>query len=200
MELFINGEKIDITLESEKTVGDVLSSLEKEFAANNATTVNIVINDTVVKPEDMDSVFAMSLEGINNIKLSVVSENEIQASFIDLASKFSDAADKLEQVPVELQSGKDSEVGVIIRNVADEIDRFCHIVNLSNLFPEKYGKMTIDGMSVKDFFADFSPILADFENALKDKDTVTTGDLAEYEISPRMRAIASTCTATGDIK
>ena len=30
MELFVNGEKIDITLEDEKTVGEVLKSFEKE--------------------------------------------------------------------------------------------------------------------------------------------------------------------------
>ena len=47
-------------------------------------------------------------------------------------------------------------------------------------------------MDFSDFFADFQPILKDFEDALKNNDTVTVGDLAEYEICPRLISIAET--------
>ena len=43
MELFVNGEKIDITLEDEKTVGEVLKSFEKEAEKSEATTIGILI-------------------------------------------------------------------------------------------------------------------------------------------------------------
>ena len=45
-------------------------------------------------------------------------------------------------------------------------------------------------MSFQEFFNDFSPILADFEEALKNNDQVMIGDLSEYEICPRLQAIS----------
>ena len=47
----------------------------------------------------------------------------------------------------------------------------------------------MDGKDLSDFFEDFYGILKDFEQALSEKDTVTVGDLAEYEISPRLQQI-----------
>ena len=44
--------------------------------------------------------------------------------------------------------------------------------------------------SAYDFFKEFSPILEDFEQALKSNDTVTVGDLSEYEICPRLLDIS----------
>jgi hypothetical protein len=40
---------------------------------------------------------------------------------------------------------------------------------------------------VSDFFADLTPVLSEFEEALKANDTVLVGDLAEYEICPRLK-------------
>mgnify|MGYP007070243453 FL=1 len=44
MRLKVNGQDIDVTLEDEKTVGDVLKSFEDEAAQNDATTVRIVLD------------------------------------------------------------------------------------------------------------------------------------------------------------
>ena len=40
------------------------------------------------------------------------------------------------------------------------------------------------------FLSSFSQILVDFEKALIDNDIVLIGDLAEYEIAPRLQSIA----------
>ena len=79
----------------------------------------------------------------------------------------------------------------VIKNLADSIEDFCRIAALASLF-EAYSNITIDGKPFKEFFADFSPVLNDFEQALKANDTVSVGDLAEYEICPRLLAIAKT--------
>ena len=55
-----------------------------------------------------------------------------------------------------------------------------------------YQKINIDGKKINEFFQEFSQILNDFEQAIASKDTVLMGDLAEYEISPRLLAIAKT--------
>ena len=51
------------------------------------------------------------------------------------------------------------------------------------------------GMNFKDFFAEFSPILEDFEDALQNNDTVMLGDLSEYEICPRLKDISKALKA-----
>ena len=51
MDLYINGQKLDITLEDEKTVGDVLRSFEKTAAQNKCATVGIQIDGKQVNAE-----------------------------------------------------------------------------------------------------------------------------------------------------
>ena len=97
----------------------------------------------------------------------------------------------MKKIPVQFQNGKEKEANLSIKSLADSIEDFCHIAALASLFKE-YSIVSIDGKPFNDFFADFSPILSDFEQALKDNDTVTIGDLAEYEICPRLQAIAET--------
>ena len=82
-----------------------------------------------------------------------------------------------------------------IKKVADSIDNFCHIAALASLFPQDFGAVKIDGKQFSEFFADFSPILSDFEQALTNNDTVLIGDLSEYEICPRLKAISQALNA-----
>ena len=51
------------------------------------------------------------------------------------------------------------------------------------------------GGNIEDFFAEFSPILKDFEDALQNNDTVMLGDLSEYEICPRLKDISKALKA-----
>lgn len=189
MEFYVNGEKIDITLENEKTVGDVLKSFEEEFAKNNATTVKIIVDGKEIDASKFDEECKKPLEENTKLELSVVSQAEILDSFKELAKKCPKISEEMLSIPEKLQSGKDREVSSLITKLADFIDSFCHTVSLSALFPDSFKNIQIDGKTVKDFFTDFTQILSDFEQAISSKDTVSIGDLAEYEISPRLTAI-----------
>lgn len=190
MEFYVNGEKIDIQLENEKTVGDVLKSFEEEFAKNNATTVNIILNGKNVDADHFDDECKKPLEDNTKLELSVISLSDIQNSFKAEAEECSDLAKKMLEIPEKLQAGKDKEASKMITLLTDFIENFCHTASLSALFPENYKDIKIDEKNLKDFFADFTQILSDFEQAISSKDTVLIGDLAEYEISPRLVAIA----------
>ncbi len=191
MELFANGIKLDITLEKEKTVGDVLRSFEAEAAKNNATTVAIVLNGKLIAAGDFEKAASEPIKDNTKIELTVISQSDVAQDFDAEAAQCIALADELEQIPGQLQSGKDKEANGIITVLADLIDKFCHTASLSALFPEVYKTLLIDGKTVSAFFSDFEPVLSDFEHALEAKDTVLVGDLAEYEISPRLRLIAS---------
>ena len=160
MEIYANGNKLDITLENEKNVGDLFKSFEQECENNDATTVGIVVDGKNITAEEFDS----------------VSMQELSSQLTELSAK--------------LQSGKDRESNVLISALAAFLDKFCHTVTVSSLFPEKFGTMKINGASIKEFFSDFSQVLNDFEQAIEVKDTILMGDLAEYEISPRLSSIS----------
>ncbi len=192
MEFYVNNEKLDVILENEKTVGDVLKSFEAECEKNKATTINITLNGKNIGADDFESIFDEPLKEDTKLELVIVSQDEIKSSFQNQKSECLSLSDELVNLPVQLQSGKDKESTLLIAKLADFIEKFCHTATLSALFPEVYSKLMIDGKNVNEFFQDFSGILNDFEQAIASKDTVLMGDLAEYEISPRLQAIAKT--------
>lgn len=190
MTLIVNGQNLDITLENEKTVGDVLKSFELEAEKSELATIKICLNKKEITSELFDTIISEPIEENTLIELTVISKGEVISSLEDSAAKFTDLSKQLEEIPVMLQSAKDSEANLIITTLAKEIDIFCHTTALSALFPDVYSKLTIDGKDIGTFFSEFSPVLSDFEEALKSKDTVTIGDLSEYEISPRLTSIS----------
>jgi hypothetical protein len=190
MNFFINGQKIDVTIEDEKTVGDILRSFELTVEKNNAAVIGITVDDKKITAETFDMVGLCPLKKDSTFSFDVITKQAISDSFRKQSTIFSELAIRMEQIPVNLQSGKDKEVRTAITNLADNIEDFCHTAMLSSLFPDTFKTILINGKQFSEFFSDFSPILLDFEDALKSNDTVQIGDLSEYEICPRLRAIA----------
>ena len=195
MELYINGQKLDITLEGEKTVGDVLRSFEQTADQNRCATVGIVIDGKQIPAEDFDQAAKAPIESVKRIDLSVVAEDSVAQAFKTAASEINDTVELLKQIPVQFQSGGDSKAKASIARLADVVDNFCHIVALSTLFPQKFGAIKVDGKGLSAFFEDFMPVFNDLNQALTNGDTVMLGDLAEYEISPRLNALADAVKA-----
>ncbi len=187
MKLKVNGENIDVTLEDEKTVGDVLKSFESEVSKNDATTVKIVLNGEEITPDKFDGILETPLDDNTALELTVLSKAEIVEELKTIAKEIDTA--KIENIPVLLQSGNEGEASAIIGKLAADCSDFFHAASMSSLFPELYSALVIDGKNLTEFFQDFLPILSDFKTAMEDKDTVTVGDLAEYEISPRLNAV-----------
>lgn len=190
MELFVNGSKLDVQLEDEKTVGDVLKAFEEECQKINTTTVAIQINGKNISAELFEEAAKEELKDDTIIELKTISQAAIEASFEEERKFCLKLADELKSVSIYLQSGKDNEANKLITSLADLIDNICHTASLSALFPDKFGNLLIDGKTLPDFFLDFSSILSELEKALETKDSVLTGDLAEYEISPRLEMLA----------
>jgi len=190
MQLKVNGENVDITLEGEKTVGEVLKSFEAEASKNEATTTNIILNGKEIGADEFEKILDEPILNDTSIELTVISKTALVRNFKDSGRKLEDMQAKLGTVSILLQSGKDAQVGKIIADLADEISNFLHIARLSSLFPDFYKGLQAGGKDIGQFLEDFMPFLKDFEEALESKDTVTVGDIAEYEISPRLKQMA----------
>lgn len=190
IEVFINGEKTDVQLENEKTIGDILNSFEQTCEANKAAVIGICVDGNQITADLIDKISPEPLQENTKFEFSIITSGAIKDSFFQLSNLFEQLSDKMIQVPVDLQCGKTVQVGETIKNLADSIDQFCHVAALATLFPEDFTEAKIDGLNFQDFLKDFSPVLADFEEGLKNNDTVLIGDLAEYEICPRLKSIS----------
>ena len=189
MDFFVNGEKLDITLQGEKTIGDVLRSFEVSCEQNKLATVSISVDGINISADQFDEVFKNELKDNTKIEVNVISEEAIKESFRMSAKEITDVIELLKNVPVEMQSGKD--VHAIIR-LADVMNAFCNTITWSSLFPETFGSIKVGENSLSEFLADLSPILKDFSDALENSDSVLIGDLAEYEICPRLESLSQT--------
>lgn len=187
---YINGDETSVQLENEKTIGDVLHSFELTCEENNAAVIGISIDDKIITAELFDEIYNNPLESNTKFEFTVVTRQSIKDSFAQLAILFDELSIKMEQIPTEFQNGNTLNAVESIKNLADNIDRFCHLAALASLFPDTFKNSNINGMNFKDFFEDFSPILHDFEDAMKNNDTVLIGDLSEYEICPRLKSIS----------
>ena len=190
VEFYINGQQVEVQLEDEQTVGDVLKSFESTCEENDAAVIGIAVDSKQITAELFDEEAAKPLGSNTKFEFSIVTKNDIKASFEKLSELFNELEAQMEGVPVALQSGKNAEVSESITRLADSIEQFCHVATLASLFPDTFSTGSLNGISFKDFFAEFSPILKDFEDALQNNDTVMLGDLSEYEICPRLKEIS----------
>ncbi len=191
---YINGEPVEVQLEGEETIGDVLKSFEMTCEENAAAVIGITVDGTTITADTFDAEAGKPLGADTKFEFSVVTKDSIKQSFAALSQLFAELSEQMENVPVALQSGKNKEVSESIKKVADSIDNFCHIAALATLFPKDFSNTKIEGKDFSDFFQEFSPVLVDFEQALANNDTVLIGDLSEYEICPRLKAISTALT------
>ncbi len=191
MDFYINGGRLDITLEGERTVGEVLRSFEKTAQENNCATVAIQLDGKKIGADEFDEAAKQELRDDTKIELTTVSQDAIAQAFKDSSEEISKTVELLMKLPALLQSGSNSKAKDSITRFADAVDNFCHITALSALFPEKFGTINVDGKSLSEFFKDFKPIFNDLNGAMENGDTVLLGDLAEYEISPRLQSLAA---------
>lgn len=190
MEIFINGNQIDASIENEKTIGDVLKSFAQECENNKAAVIGIKVDGKQITAELFDDESSKPLCENTKFEFDVVTESAVADSSSSFVQELLSLSEEIAQVPSFFMNGKSKEANDCIKKLADAIDQFCHLAALASLFPEKFNTSKIGDKNFTEFFSDFSPILNDFENALASNDTVLTGDLCEYEICPRLSDMA----------
>ena len=191
MTIEINGQPLAFSLENEKTTGDILNALEEQFEKNDSTIIEIELNGKQISADEIDALSSRTIDENDSISVKSVCADGIIMSLKELAGDFEPLCSELEELPVLMQQNDDKKSFDIINRFAESFDILCHLATLSSLFPAKFEGKTIADKTLADFLKDFSPILTDFEDSLKNKDTVLTGDLAEYELKPRLEAYIS---------
>jgi len=95
-------------------------------------------------------------------------------------------AARMEELPLDIQTGKDARAAETVQHFArlgEKLFRMFAIFKTAGLTVDSF---IIDGTPARIFIDEFNAVLEELSAAYENKDTVLVGDLAEYEMAPRL--------------
>ena len=195
MKIQINGTPLDFTLENEKTVGEVMAQLERACEANGMTITAVRAGGKTLSADTLDNLFAVPVTDAEDLELETISGREILALAEEKSAACAALADQLEEVPVLLQTGREKEAMAVMETFSRETEELKRLLPLLSLGSVAEENLLLDGQNPGEYLAAVFPFIGEMSGAIEQQDTVTIGDIAEYEIAPRMREIGNFLTA-----
>ncbi|TFG65288.1 MAG: hypothetical protein E4H36_00460 [Spirochaetales bacterium] len=111
--------------------------------------------------------------------------------FTALADLIMKTVDRINDVSILLQTGKDREAMesiILFTELSQKIIRlYPLLIQKQLLSPED---AVIEGRPLTDFYTDLNTVLGEMLEAFQSQDSVLLGDLLEYEVSPRLVKLA----------
>jgi len=263
MEISINDKPADITLDTEKNLGDILSGIE-QWISPSGNRIRAVSVNGVDLGDSLSEAFNKDIREISKLDITVSSWRELAAeALVDLdetcvtysnalfeerggiaaawekspaarflASDISDlysladrafsgeglspgdlaviteerlreitdpggemagsetlvriVAARMQELPLDMQTGKDARAAETIQHFAhlgEKLFRIFAILKTGGLTVDSF---FVDGTPARTFIDEFNAVLDELSAAYENKDTVLVGDLAEYEMAPRL--------------
>jgi hypothetical protein len=192
MEIYVNGIALEVILENEKTMGEVFLALEQDFEEHGATITEVSADGKTIPAEELDTLFAAPVESVHRLDIQTATAADIREMLKHTAIRCESLIKPLEDIPVAFQMSNDAAAMQTINQFADAMSSFYRLIPLVELFSSHFDDILIESDPLPVFAAGLSPVLEDFLDAFGRKDTVLTGDIAEYEISPRIRTLVET--------
>jgi hypothetical protein len=267
MKIRINGADADIQLETEKTVGEVLSALDAWITGTGHHLSGFGVDGVVADTNTMEACFAQPVDAIDTLDIYTNSALELFAEallfiqqdidvyetaefgeknqfaeqwkespqalmlaeqnndlFTQISKTFSgegvgadslrklvdeylrelqnpvDEMDniqplvdgvcsRLEDLPLDVQTGKDKEATATISMFSSMAEKIFRIYKLLKMEGFPVEKITVGDMLITSYIGEFSTALREMLSAYEQHDTVLMGDLAEYEMAPRLRSL-----------
>ena len=269
MDIFINEKPADITLDTEKNLGDVMSGIEQWLSPSGNRIKKICLNDKDISTDALGEAFRVDVADINKLDVFVSPWRELAAEALEdlyetyilynkaafderkniadewgkssaarflitdipdlsrlaglafsgeglSASDFSMLleerlreltdpkqeidnstakveliAGRLEELPLDMQTGNDQRAAETIQlfsGISEKLFRILFIFRSEGFSIETF---TIDGLSAKAFVEELNSTLRELSSAYENRDTVLVGDIAEYELAPRLLKLFS---------
>jgi len=100
-----------------------------------------------------------------------------------------DICARLAEFPLDIQTGKDAraaETVNIFSGIAEKVFRIYQTLKIEG-FPVT--EIRVDSVPINDYITEFNKALKELLDAYEKRDTILIGDLAEYEMAPRLRGL-----------
>lgn len=184
----INGEELSYTLENEKTLGEVLGSIEEACCREHETIVQISVDGKELTSRELDLLFTQPVDTDITIELSTFSGAEIRNYMKGLMKELSGYAEEFEQIPVYMQTGKDVQVLNLLGTFSEKLNELYRSLLLSDV-TELPIDIQIEEKSIHEYQKDITALLHDIVSSIEEKDIIQVGDLAEYELAPLVKTL-----------
>lgn len=188
MVIKINGEGLSYTLENEKTLGEVLGSIEEACCREHETIVQISVDGKGLTSQELDLLFTQPVDTDITIELSTFSGAEIRNYMKGLMKELSGYAEEFEQIPVYMQTGKDVQVLNLLGTFSEKLNELYRSLLLSDV-TELPIDIQIEEKSIHEYQKDITALLHDIVSSIEEKDIIQVGDLAEYELAPLVKTL-----------
>lgn len=189
MEIRINDKKIDYVIENEKTIGEILGAIESSCEKSRMTITGIHIDGQEIPAPELDAVFAKTPDLIKLIELQTISGEEILTLLKQSGEKMLLFVPQLEQIPVDLQTGKNVDVMQTINIFSSELQDLYRMLPLLPLTGIDTKETDFEGEEIVHCPKKLAPLLHSLLEAMKTNDTVQVGDISEYELAPRIKRL-----------
>ena len=188
MVIKINGEELSYTLENEKTLGEVLGSIEEACCREHETIVQVAVDGKELTSHELDLLFKQPVDTDITVELSTFSGAEIRNYMKSLTQELSDYAKDFEQIPVYMQTGKDVQALKLLGVFSEKLNELYRALLLSDV-TELPIDIQIEGKSVHEYQKEITALLHDIVSSIEEKDIIQVGDLAEYELAPLVKTL-----------
>ncbi len=188
MVIKINGEELSYTLENEKTLGEVLGSIEAACCREHETIVQIKVDGKELTSHELDRLFTQPVDTDIIIELSTFSGAEIRNYMQRLTQELFKYADDFEQIPVAMQTGKDAQVLNVLGTFSEKLNELYRALLLSDV-TELPIDIQIEGKSIHEYQKEITALLQEIVSSIEEKDIIQVGDLAEYELAPLVKTL-----------
>jgi hypothetical protein len=101
---------------------------------------------------------------------------------------FEEKAAELADIPVLLQTGKEDQAMKAVLYFIEIFNKVIRIIPELRRVGVDTSSISVGGTAMADFYGSFNEVLRELTEAFEHKDAVLIGDLAEYEVLPRMRS------------
>ena len=149
---------------------------------------------------DTFALLAKTLAGEANPAETAQTLDERIREFVDtneearkLGKLISSLVERLEELPLDIQTAHDQKVAETVNIFSLTVDKLLRIIRILRMQDVNIMEnVVIDNQPFSLFIENFTALLGEFLTAYEANDVVLLGDLAEYELSPRLLKLYTT--------
>ena len=190
MNIKLNGQKIELKLENEITIGDVLGNIEAACREKKNTITQVYADGKALTINELDELFQKPIQKDLNIELFTTSGNDVREFLKELGKEFIKDAEKIEGIHLQVQTGNNTDVLKVIEEFSLNLTKFYETAKLFDI-ADITEDFTFGKKTLREYQKEISSNLDAIINAIENTDTVEISDLAEYELAPLVKELGN---------
>lgn len=168
-----------------------MAQLEQLCEANGMTITSVRAGGKIIEAGALDAFFQNDINTLEDLEITAISGAEILEIAMETGNELLQLAESLQDIPVLLQTGRGHEGMDSIARLSQQMENLCRLLPLLTLAGIPEESLKIAEMNPGEYLASISPFIEEATQAIEQQDTVTIGDVCEYEIAPRMLEISN---------